>query len=149
MLALDSGQVWWARDLSSYRGVAVDDDQVYISTSEGFLKALKRRTGTEVWSYDLLKNRSLSAPAVVGDYVVVADLDGYVHWFDRATGVLAGRDKAAGDRVTNAPLVVGDTLYLINDKGGITALRGQPIASRAAKAAPAAAPDAPPPAGGG
>ena len=149
MLALDSGQTWWARDLSSYRGVAVDDDQVYISTSEGALKALKRRTGTEVWSYDLLKNRSLSAPAVVGDYVVVADLDGYVHWFDRATGALAGREKSAGDRVTNPPLVVGDTLYLINDKGEITALRGQPIAARAAKAQPAPAPDAPAPAGGG
>jgi len=151
MLALDSGQVWWARDLSSYRGLAVDDDQVYVSTSEGSLKALKRRTGTEVWTYDLLKNRSLSAPAVVGDYVVVADLDGYVHWFDRASGALAGREKSAGDRVTNPPLVVDDTLYIINDKGEIIALRGQPIAARAAKAqpAPAPAPEAAPPAGGG
>ena len=86
MLALDSGQIWWTRDVSSYRGVDVDDDQMYVSTSQGEVVALKRRTGVEVWRNRSLKRRSLSAPAVVGDYVVVADLEGYVHWFDRATG---------------------------------------------------------------
>jgi outer membrane protein assembly factor BamB len=143
MLALDSGQIWWTRELSSYRGVDVDDDQMYVSTSNGELVALKRRTGTEVWRNDSLKFRGLSAPAVVGEHVVVADLDGYVHWFDRATGVIAGRDKAGGERVTNAPLAIENTLYLINDKGEISALRGQPITPRAAKrqaAPPAEAP---------
>jgi outer membrane protein assembly factor BamB len=148
MLALDSGQVWWTRELSSYRGVDVDDDQMYVSTSTGELVALKRRTGTEVWKNDSLKFRGLSAPAVVGEHVVVADLDGYVHWFDRATGVIAGREKAGGERVTNAPLAIGDTLYLINDKGEISALRAQPIAPRAARNKPkpveAPAPEAPP-----
>ena len=157
MLALDSGQIWWTRDLSSYRGLDVDDEQMYVATSPGDVVALNRRTGAEVWRNDSLKNRSLSAPAVVGDYVVVADIDGYVHWFDRATGTIAGRAKAGGDRVTNPPLVVNDTLYVINDDGDVMALRGQPIAARAAKAAPApepapatapATPDAPAPSGG-
>jgi outer membrane protein assembly factor BamB len=157
MLALDSGQVWWTHDLSSYRGVDVDDEQMYVSTSAGEVVALKRRTGAEVWRDDSLKNRSLSAPVVIGDYVVVADLDGYVHWFDRATGTIGGRAKAGGDRVTNPPLVVDDTLYVINDDGEVTAMRGRPIASRAAKAAPepapaptpdASTPDAPTPSGG-
>jgi outer membrane protein assembly factor BamB len=144
MLALDSGQVWWTRDLSSYRGVDVDDDQMYVSTSSGELVALKRRTGAEVWRDASLKNRGLSAPAVVGEYVVVADLDGYVHWFDRITGTLAGRAKTGGDRVTNAPLVVDDTLYVINDKGDVVAMRGQPVAARAARAEKPAASDATP-----
>ena len=50
--------------------------------------------------------------------------------------------------MTNAPLAIGDTLYLINDKGEISALRAQPIAPRAArnkpKPAEAPAPEAPP-----
>jgi outer membrane protein assembly factor BamB len=133
MLALDSGQVWWTREVSSYRGVDVDDDQMYVSTSNGELVALKRRSGVEVWRNDSLKFRSLSAPAVVGDHVVVADLEGYVHWFDRATGTIAGRSKAAGDRVTNAPVAVSDTVYLINDRGEVSALRAQPITPRAAR----------------
>jgi outer membrane protein assembly factor BamB len=134
MLALDSGQIWWTRDLSSYRGVDVDDDQMYLSSSGGELVALKRRTGVEVWRNDVLKRRSLSAPVVAGEFVAVADLDGYVHWFDRTTGTLAGRVKAGGDRVTNAPLSVNGIVYVISDKGDLVALHGLPIAARAAKA---------------
>jgi outer membrane protein assembly factor BamB len=133
MLALDSGQIWWTRDVSSYRGVDVDDEQMYVSTSQGELVALKRRSGIEVWRNPLLKLRSLSAPAVVGEFVVVADLEGYVHWFDRATGTLAGRTKSGGDRVTNPPLSVGGNLYVLTDNGDIVALHGTPVASQAAK----------------
>jgi outer membrane protein assembly factor BamB len=149
MLALDSGQIWWTRELSSYRGVDVDDDQLYVSTSGGEVVALKRRTGVEVWRNDTLKRRSLSAPAVAGEFVAVADLDGYVHWFDRTTGTLAGRIKTGGDRVTNAPLAVNDNIYVISDKGDLVALHGVAVAARAARAQKApqqAAPDATAPA---
>ena len=146
MLALDSGQIWWTHDVSSYRGVDVDDEQMYVSTSQGDVVALKRRSGAEVWRDESLKRRSLSAPAVVGEYVVVADLDGYVHWFDRATGSPAGRAKSGGDRVSNAPLSANGNLYLINDGGEIVALHGTPISARAAKSE--AAPATPPAPGG-
>jgi outer membrane protein assembly factor BamB len=144
MLALDSGQIWWTRDVSSYRGVDVDDEQMYISTSQGELVALKRRSGVEVWRDTSLKFRRLSAPAVAGDHVAVVDLEGYVHWFDRATGALAGRAKTGGNRVTNAPLSVNDTLYVIDDDGSIVAMRGVPVAARAARAEPGPAPEAAP-----
>lgn len=155
MLAIDSGQVWWTHDVSSYRGVDVDDDQMYVATSLGEIVALKRRSGAEVWRDASLKHRGLSAPTVVGDYVAVADLDGYVHFFDRATGVIAGRAKTSGDRVTNPPLAVNGILYVISDKGDLSALHGLPVAARAARAekpAPAPAPaevPAPAPAPGG
>jgi outer membrane protein assembly factor BamB len=133
MLALDSGQIWWTRDLSSYRGVDVDDDQLYVSTSGGEVVALKRRTGVEVWRNDLLKRRSLSAPAVAGEFVAVADLEGYVHWFDRTTGTLAGRIKTSGSRVSNAPLSANGIIYVIGDNGDLVALHGLPVTARAAK----------------
>jgi outer membrane protein assembly factor BamB len=154
MLALDSGQVWWTHDVSSYRGVDVDDDQMYVATSLGEIVALKKRSGAEVWRNDSLKNRGLSAPTVVGDYVAVADLDGYVHFFDRATGSIAGRTKTSGDRVTNAPLAVNGILYVISDKGDVMALHGLPTGARAAQTvapapepavAPAPETTAPPP----
>lgn len=145
MLALDSGQVWWARDVSTYRGIDVDDEHLYVSTSSGELLALSRRSGGEVWRNESLKFRSLSAPVVVGDHVAVADFEGYVHWFDRATGEAAGRAKTSGDRINNAPLVVDDVLYVISDKGDISALRAAPVVARnrgrdAAPAEPAGQP---------
>jgi outer membrane protein assembly factor BamB len=146
MLALDSGQIWWTQDVSSYRGVDVDDEQMYVSASDGSLVALKRRTGAEVWRNPALQRRSLSAPVVVGDHVAVADIEGYVHWFDRATGSIVARARAGGDRVTNPPISVDGVVYLISDKGEISALRGSPIMARAAKpaSAPAPGPEAPP-----
>lgn len=147
MLSLESGQIWWTHDVSSYRAVDIDDDQMYVSTSAGDLVALKKRNGVEVWQNDSLKHRSLSAPAVVGDYVAVADLEGYVHWFDRATGALAGRAKTGGDRVTNAPLSVDGMLYVITDKGDISALRGVPVGERAARSETAADGASAPPGG--
>jgi outer membrane protein assembly factor BamB len=147
MLSLESGQIWWTRDVSSYRAVDVDDTQMYVSTSQGDLVALNRRTGTEVWRNDTLKFRGLSAPAVAGDYVVVADLEGYVHWFDRATGTIAARAKTSGDRVTNPPLSVNGIVYVISDKGDIAALHGLPVASRAARSVPEADAAAPAPGG--
>ena len=35
MLSLESGQIWWGRDMSSYRGLALDDDQLYVSAADG------------------------------------------------------------------------------------------------------------------
>ncbi len=148
MLALDSGQVWWARELSSYRGVDVDDEHLYVSTSGGELLALSRRSGGEIWRNESLKFRSLSAPAVVGDTVAVADLEGYVHLFDRATGTPAGRAKTSGDRINNAPLAVDGVLYVISDKGQVSALQPLPIGTRNRTPAPAPAEPAEQPAGG-
>jgi outer membrane protein assembly factor BamB len=34
MLALDSGQQWWSHDMSSYRGLAVDGDNLYVTQSD-------------------------------------------------------------------------------------------------------------------
>lgn len=150
MLASDSGQVWWSRELSSYRGLDFDDDAVYVSTADGEVVALRRRTGVELWRQDAFKRRGLSAPSAVGAYVAIADFQGYVHWLDKATGTLVARTRA-GDRVSNAPLVVSDALYVLDDEGRLTAFRPRPAAtSPAASASPAIAPptDTPAPADG-
>jgi hypothetical protein len=138
MLALDSGQIWWAQDSSSYRGLAVDDENVYVSTAEGDVVALKRATGIEVWRQKGLAHRGLSAPVVLdNNTIAVADYKGYVHWLDKATGAFAGRAEAGSDRVSSPPVAVGDRLLVINDKGRVTAFKTSPIAlASAARSAP-------------
>jgi len=142
MLAFDTGQVWWAHDASSYRGLGLDDDAMYVSTSDGEVKALRRRSGAEIWSQNVLLHRGLSAPAVQDSAVAVADFQGYVHWFDKASGTLLARASSGKARVTNAPVAVGNMVLVLNDVGRITAFRTSPIAektlakSRKSKAAP-------------
>ncbi len=129
MLALDTGQVWWSHDASSYRGIALDDDALYIANADGEVVALRRRTGAEVWRQKALLHRGLSAVALTDNAVVTADYQGNVHWLDKATGELAARMPSGKVRVSNPPIVSGNMVFVINDAGRITAFRTSPIGS--------------------
>lgn len=123
MIALDSGQIWWTRDLSSYRDIGIDDDQLYVATSEGDVVALRRRDGSTVWQQTGLKRRGLGAPTVHGDAVVVGDFDGYLHWMDRGTGRFVARERPGNTRFATTPLVSGDRLFIVDDGGEVVAYR--------------------------
>jgi outer membrane protein assembly factor BamB len=128
MLALDTGQVWWSHDASSYRGLTLDGDVLYLVSADGEVVALRGRTGAEIWRQKALLHRGLSAAAVTDDSVITADYQGYVHWLDRATGALAARASSGKARVSTAPLVAGDKVLVINDRGQISAFSVRPLA---------------------
>ncbi len=123
MLALDSGQIWWAHDMSSNRGLAVDGQSVYISQADGIVVALRQRDGSELWRNDKIKRRSLSTPAMTSTAIVVADYQGYVHWLDKKTGALVARAQVAKYRVTNPPVAADDTVVVMTDAGELAAFR--------------------------
>jgi outer membrane protein assembly factor BamB len=142
MLAVDSGQVWWAHDMSSYRGLAVDADNLYVTQSDGIVVALRQRDGSELWRNQKLKLRRLSTPVLTSTAVVIADFQGYVHWLDKNTGELVARERIAKERVTNSPVSVDDTVVVLSDGGKLAAYRATPTAvvASVAPSAPAAAP---------
>ncbi len=125
MLALDSGQIWWARDASSYRGFALDDANIYLTTSDGVVMSMRRVDGAVQWEQDALKYRGLTAPAVDGDALVVADFEGFVHWLDKSSGEIVARHKTDGDRVTNAPVTSDAGVFLQTDSGALVAFKSR------------------------
>lgn len=129
MLARDTGQLWWGRDLSSNRGLVTDGDMLYVTAADSSVVALRRRDGTPVWTQDAMLHRGLTAPALSGDALVVGDFEGYLHWLDVATGQMLARGKTGGGRMTNAPVAAGDLLLLETDSGEVQAWRAK---SRAA-----------------
>ena len=135
MLALDSGQIWWARDASSYRGFTMDDDNIYLTNSDSVVVAMKRSDGAVVWEQDSMKRRGLTAPSLDGDALVVADFEGYVHWLDKATGEIVARQKTDGDRISNAAVTTDAGVFVQTDSGKLLAF----------KSAPKPAPDSPTP----
>ena len=143
-LNLENGQVWWQHDASSYRGIALDDDALYIAMADGEVVAMRPRTGAEIWRQKALLHRGLSSVAVTDNAVVVADYKGYVHWLDKATGGLAARTRVSKVRVSNPPVVTGDMVVVIDDNGKINAYRTTPIGST--MAGPRKVPDETPPA---
>jgi outer membrane protein assembly factor BamB len=146
MLALDTGQVWWSHEASSYRGLTLDGDALYLSTADGEVVALKARTGAEVWRQNALLHRGLSAVAAMDDSLVTADFQGYLHWLDKASGALAARVATGKARVSTPPVVAGNTVVVINDRGRIDAFRVTPRATALAQGRKSAPPPAPTPA---
>jgi outer membrane protein assembly factor BamB len=127
MLALDSGQIWWAHDMSSYRGLTVDQDTAYVTEADGIVVALRERDGSELWRNDKLKRRGLSAPVLTSSAIAVGDYQGYLHWLDKGTGELVAREKVAKkERISNPPVAVGEIVVVLTDAGHLTAFRAAP-----------------------
>jgi outer membrane protein assembly factor BamB len=129
-LSRENGQIVWARDLSSFRGLAVDANAVYVTTAEGDVVRLDRRTGTEQWRQKSLERRQLSAPTVYGGRIVLADLAGIVHWIDAANGDLLGRISVGKQRISSPLVVAGDVLLVFGDGGELTALRAPALEAK-------------------
>jgi outer membrane protein assembly factor BamB len=126
MLALDSGQIWWARDASSYRGFSMDEDNLYLTNADSVVIAMKRSDGAVLWEQDAMKRRGLTAPAVDGDSLVVGDFEGYVHWLDKATGEIVARQKTDGERITNPAVTTDAGVFVQTDSGKLLAFKSQP-----------------------
>jgi outer membrane protein assembly factor BamB len=90
---LQSGRMMWARDISSYSGIALDPYRVYVTDTESQVWALNRFTGATLWRQDKLLRRSLTGPVLQGPYLVVGDYDGYVHWLKREDGRIVARKR--------------------------------------------------------
>lgn len=110
-MSLETGQIQWARDISSYAGLCVDSTTVYVTDDNSHIWALDRFTGSSIWKQEKLQARAITAPARIGDLVVVADLEGYLHWLDTDTGDLIARSRISDSPVIAAPLSVDNIVY--------------------------------------
>ncbi len=140
MLALDSGQVWWSHEMSSYRGLATDEENLYVTESDGTVIAMRQRDGSEVWRNEKVKRRALSAPVVLNSAIVIADFQGYVHFLDKQSGQLIARAKVAKQRVSSPPVGFENTVVVLTDGGSLAAYRATPRAAAPTAAEPVPAP---------
>lgn len=129
MLALDSGQIWWARDASSYRGFTVDDDTIYLTNSDSVVIAMKRADGTVLWEQGAMRRRGLTAPAIDGDSILVGDFEGFLHWLDKSTGEVVARQKTDGERISNAAVADDGRTFIETDSGNLLAFKSSPNTS--------------------
>jgi outer membrane protein assembly factor BamB len=90
---IETGRILWARDISSYTGMALDESRVYVSDSESRIWAMNRYNGATLWRQDKLLRRAVTAPILKDKYLVVADYNGYVHWLEKEDGKLVARKR--------------------------------------------------------
>ncbi len=119
----DTGKNLWTKELSSYAGLSVDSEHVYVSDADDSIWGLDISTGATIWRQDKLLYRELTAPQVMGNYIVVGDFKGYLHWLSKEDGKIIGRDNVAGDRIEIAPIVIDDRAYVLANNGSLSVLQ--------------------------
>ncbi|MEA5097490.1 MAG: outer membrane protein assembly factor BamB [Burkholderiaceae bacterium] len=117
-----TGEVHWAKKLSSSVGPAMDERFVFAADENGAVVAFTRDGGQNVWRNDKLAHRDLSAPAAFGRAVAVADGQGYVHFLSREDGSLVGRVAIDGSPVLATPFSDGNRLIVQTKAGTLAAI---------------------------
>ncbi len=120
-LAAESGQVLWAREISTQVGVSADWNSVYTTREDGEIVAMGRNNGTEVWRNDDLLRRDATLPVPFHTTVVVGDFEGYLHFFSSIDGTAVARLRLGSKAISSYPLVVANTLYVQSDDGTLAA----------------------------
>lgn len=138
-IAAESGQVLWAREISTYVGVAADWTSVYTTNETGEVIAMTRRSGQESWRQASLLRREPTLPVPFNTTVVTGDLEGYIHFFSKVDGTPVARLRQGSAAISAPPTVVGEHLLVQSDAGTVAAyIVRQP---EVAADAPAAATD--------
>jgi outer membrane protein assembly factor BamB len=117
----DGGRILWNREVSSYAGLAADDNYIYISTDDSHVVAMDRSTGSTAWRQEKLHARQITGPAAIGDYLVVGDLEGYLHWMEKSTGRFVARNSLTEGRIIVQPTAIGKILYAYAIDGTLAA----------------------------
>lgn len=120
-LSLQDGRILWTRDIPSYAGLAVGEENIYVTDDNGHIWALEQVSGSSVWKQEALQARATSAPAAIGPYVAVGGVEGHVHWMDRANGEFVARTRLDESPIIAAPVTIDDTVYFYSTAGTLAA----------------------------
>lgn len=122
-VALDTGQILWARDMSSYTGVSEDAAHVYVTDVHSAVWALDKTNGVPVWTQPAMRARDLTVPVPFGSTVVAGDLQGYLFFLSKKDGSIVARVSLGGDPILAPPIVVNDTLVVLSTNGDLAAYK--------------------------
>jgi len=122
-ISLRTGQIVWSKPLSSYAGLTVAGNGLYVVDDQSRLVALDRFSGASLWTSDKLARRGLTAPEIQADHIVVGDAAGYLHWLTRDKGQVTGRYYVDRAGMAVPPVTVGNRLYALGRSGELVALK--------------------------
>jgi len=99
-LSRDNASIQWTFRKGSVQNAAISGEKVLLSDDEGLVHALDKKTGRELWGFDVRENDLLhslargprrklkipTSPIAYAGYVIVASSSGYVYALDEKDG---------------------------------------------------------------
>lgn len=133
MTAFDfrTGQRVWTQPAGSIGMPWVAGDFIFTVTTDSKVAALSKITGSVVWLQQLQtfkkpnkrKDRIVwTGPVLAGDRLVVVSSRGRMVTLDPYSGSII-EERKIGDAVMVPPIIANETVYLLNDKAKLIALR--------------------------
>lgn len=121
-LNLTNGQMIWQQKISSYAGIAANNQRVYVSDASSRVWAFDEGSGAVDWKQTALLGRQITGPAVFGSALVVADHDGFLHFMSLSDGHFLAR-ISLGDGALAQPIVYRGMLYVYTSNGDLVAVK--------------------------
>lgn len=98
------------RDVASiFTRVGLDDNNIYVGNSLGYVKCVNKKSGKLSWTYKTHAGL-FSRPVPAKDVVIVPSADKRLLWIDKKTGTVIYEKTANGPYVADG-IMVGNTLY--------------------------------------
>jgi outer membrane protein assembly factor BamB len=116
------GDILWSQSSSSYSSPVVIDERVFVSSSEGWMRAFDVESGALLWENKLLSGRKLAAPQNLAGFIVTADFEGFVHVFDPESGSILDRFQVDNDGVRSPMVTDGTHLYVLGNDGVLSSI---------------------------
>ncbi|SCK20205.1 outer membrane protein assembly factor BamB [Vogesella sp. LIG4] len=116
------GQLAWAREVGSSRGLSLDDSAVYVTADDGAIWAFDIESGRNLWKQNGFRYRNVTAPVKLGNQLLVLDGEGYAHLLSPVDGRMVGRSRVDVSGTMSRPLVLGDIAYVYGKNGTLAAL---------------------------
>lgn len=111
--------VIWSKPASGSTGVQGDQDALFGTEKNGKVWSWRRTDGEVLWTSDLLRFRSLSAPLLVGRLLAVGDDSGTLHFMSREDAEPLNRLATDGSAIAVTPVLVGKTVVAVTQRGGV------------------------------
>ncbi len=117
----DTGELIWEHPLSSYAGLALDNNAIYISDADSHVLAFARKGGHMLWKQDKLYARRITGPVIMDNTIVVADAEGYLHWLATDDGHFLAHTQVAKQAIIANPRVINGNVYVTTVNGYLAA----------------------------
>lgn len=114
-----SGNLLWARDVSSLQGLSAAARTLYTTTSAESVMAFDRQTGANLWKQDQLVRRGLTRPAALARAVLVGDAQGWIHALDSDSGAFIAQLNTDNSGLASPPLVSDNAVYWQSRQGTV------------------------------
>ncbi len=116
-----SGQIIWSIKDGSAKSVAVIGEDIYYSTSDGFIYLIGMIDGSVKWRTKLSKGLP-TAPATVKNFIVVGSSERGIMLFDKTSGAFI-KELNTGTGLLADPVVDGDDILFMSNYGVLYSVR--------------------------